>query len=168
MMIYVISNSIFVGLTSLQGQSKDLAESIIGASQKMRASMADGFKGFDEIAKPLYKAMTDDLARQQKRLGGDFAVAHAIATRFSRDYVRQQLGDQVVFFVLNLTQGCQNKRLKGRHGDSVDGLEENMGAMFKMYEPAARDEPNTHNVTIDEGDTPDMVVNNILAVIRSS
>ena len=130
--------------------------------------MTDGFSRFSEIAEPLYKAMTDDIARQQKRLGGDFAVAHAIASRVSRDYVRKQLGDQVVFIVLNLTQECQNKRLKGRHGDSVDGLEENMGAMFKMYEPAAKDEPNTHNVTIDEGDSPDMVLSNVLDLIRSS
>ena len=130
--------------------------------------MADGFKGFDEAIKPLYKAMTDDITRQQKRLGGDFAVAHAIASRVSRDYVRQQLGDKVVFIVLNLTKECQNKRIKGRHGDAVEGVQENMGSMFKMYEPAAKDEPNTYNVTIDERDTPDMVLNNVLDLIRIS
>merc|ERR1719322_1620185 len=137
---------------ALTGQSKELAESIIKVVQDMEAVVSKGFEGIEEIGKPLYKAMSDDISRQRKRLGGDFAVAHAIAKRVSRDYVRELLDNQVIFIVLNLTKECQRKRVKARHGeDNMTHMED----MFKLYEPGEQDEPDTYNVHIDEDETPD-------------
>lgn len=39
--------------------------------------------GFEDAALPMLKIMCREISRQKKRLGGDFAVAYALATRES-------------------------------------------------------------------------------------
>ena len=36
---------------------------------------------FDEKVRPMLKIMCREIAKQKKRLGGDFAVAHAVVSR---------------------------------------------------------------------------------------
>ena len=50
----------------------------------LKSKQIDG-EAFDKAVRPLYTAMANDIIRQKKRLGGDFAIAHAVATRASRD-----------------------------------------------------------------------------------
>ena len=147
---------------------KEIAEAIIDSASKMEAALASrDSKTFDALH-PLYKEMADDILRQKKRLGGDFAIAHAVATRTSRDFIRNHMGNDVIFIVLNLTEQCQKARLRGRHGDQL--LEEStlMTDMFKFYEAAGEDEPNAYNVTIEDGESPDDVLQNVLDLIRNT
>ena len=147
---------------------KEIAEAIIDSASKMEAALASrDSKTFDTLH-PLYKEMADDILRQKKRLGGDFAIAHAVATRTSRDFIRNHMGNNVIFIVLNLTEQCQKARLRGRHGDQL--LEEStlMTDMFKFYEAAGEDEPNAYNVTIEDGESPDDVLQNVLDLIRNT
>ena len=147
---------------------KEIAEAIIDSASKMEAALASrDSKTFDALH-PLYKEMADDILRQKKRLGGDFAIAHAVATRTSRDFIRNHIGNDVIFIVLNLTEECQKARLRGRHGDQL--LEEStlMTDMFKFYEAAGEDEPNAYNVTIEDGESPDDVLQNVLDLIRNT
>ena len=45
--------------------------------------MATGdFSEFDEKMQPLLKMMCNEITKQKKRLGGDFAVAQAVASRY--------------------------------------------------------------------------------------
>ena len=37
---------------------------------------------FDAKMQPLLKIMCDEIAKQKRRLGGDFAVAHAVVSRY--------------------------------------------------------------------------------------
>ena len=37
--------------------------------------------GFDDGMQPLLKLMSREIIKQKKRLGGDFAVAHAVVSR---------------------------------------------------------------------------------------
>ena len=37
--------------------------------------------GFDDGMQPLLKMMSREIKRQKERLGGDFAVAHAVVSR---------------------------------------------------------------------------------------
>ena len=90
-------------------------------------------------AKPYYKAMATDIMNQKKRLGGSFAVAHAIATRTSREDLRGWMGPDLVFVVLNMTKECQIERIEERHGGAVGDVLEKLHA---LYEPAEEDEPN--------------------------
>ena len=39
--------------------------------------------GFDEGMQPLLKLMSREIMKQKKRLGGDFAVAHAVVSRYA-------------------------------------------------------------------------------------
>ena len=147
---------------------KEIAEAIIDSASKMEAALASrDSKTFDALH-PLYKEMADDILRQKKRLGGDFAIAHAVATRTSRDFIRNHMGNDVIFIVLNLTEQCQKARLRGRHGDQL--LEEStlMTDMFKFYEAAGEDEPNAYNVTIEDGESPDDVLQNVLDLIKNT
>ena len=107
------------------------------------------------------------ITKQRKRLGGDWAVAHAIFSRTQRDKLRQKLGPELVFIVLNMTKECQKKRLKARHGDAIEGLNEVMNNMFDLYEPARDDEKNTFNVVITEDMTPDDVLNKVFQIISN-
>ena len=80
----------------------------------------NAYDKFAEAAKPFYKVMAEDIVRQQKRLGGAFAVAHAVARRESRDYLRSLVGPDLVFIVLNMTLECMKERLTARHGGAMD------------------------------------------------
>merc|ERR1712226_1429490 len=109
---------------ALKGMPKDEAMTILQTSADFEACINGDMGNFDNVAQPLYLAMVKDILRQKKRLGGDFAIAHAVATRHSRDNIRKELGNDVVFVVLNLTSECQAKRIKGRHGEEMEGAAE--------------------------------------------
>ena len=105
--------------------------------------------------------VAEDIVWQKRRLGGTFAVAHAVATRKSRDYLKQVMGPDLVFIVLNLTRKCASARLKGRHGESVgDGLEK----IHSIYQRAGEDEVNAFNVDVDEGMTKEDVMQKVLEI----
>ena len=101
------------------------------------------FEKYAEVAKPFYKVMAEDIVRQQTRLGGTFAVAHAVARRESREYLRTIIGPDLVFIVLNLTMDCNKERLAARHGGTLD-VEEMAAAWLPIYEPAGSDEEDRH------------------------
>ena len=56
---------------------------------KFGKEMEDMWKGnidtFDEKMRPLLKIMCREIAKQQKRLGGNMAVAQAIVSRLARN-----------------------------------------------------------------------------------
>ena len=64
--------------TFLQGVSREDAEIIMRASKIWNSS--DG-SSFDEKHQPLLKLISREIGKQKKRLGGDFAVAHAVVSR---------------------------------------------------------------------------------------
>ena len=65
--------------------SREDAETILGAAKEMEKiwtdANADG-SVFDAACRPLLKIMCREISKQKKRLGGDFAVAHAVVTRY--------------------------------------------------------------------------------------
>ena len=96
-----------------------------------------------------------------KKQALNFAVAHAVATRNGRDYLKQLMGPNLVFIVLNLTRKCTSARLKDRHGDSVgEGLEN----IHSIYQPAGVDEENAFNVDVDEEMTKEDVMQEVLKI----
>lgn len=126
---------------------------------------ANAYDKFAEVAKPLYKVMAEDLDRQQKRLGGNFAVAHAVARKESRDYLRSLLGPDLVFIVLNMTLECMKERLTARHGGAldVDGM---ANKWLPINEPGGSNEENTFNVTIEKGMNKADVLKAVLDTIK--
>ena len=49
--------------------------------KKFQPLMKGEVDGFDDGMQPLLKMMSREIKRQKKRLGGDFAVAHAVVSR---------------------------------------------------------------------------------------
>ena len=125
------------------------------------------FEKYAEVAKPFYKVMAEDIVRQQRRLGGTFAVAHAVARQKSREYLRSIVGPDLVFIVLNLTMDCNKERLAARHGGSID-VDEMAAAWLPIYEPAGSDEENAFNVTIEKGMDKGDVLEAVLDIIHKN
>ena len=66
--------------------------------------------------KPFMELMAKDIQTQKKRMGGNFAVAHAVTSQDMRDLIRSILPD-CIFITLTLTPETQAKRVKERQGD---------------------------------------------------
>ena len=121
---------------------------------------------FDLAIRPVLTIMGQDILMQKERLGGDFAVAQAVVSRESRALLREQMGPELVFIVLNLTKECQNGRINARHpGEEQKFFADLLHQMFDAYQPAGDDEDNAYNVTIDETKTPDDVMQDVLDII---
>ena len=133
-------------------------------------------------------ASCEDIIRQRQRLGGDwtvrkvksypstkmnsclyshiFQVALAIFSQAQRDIVRNLLGNDVIFIILQLTPETHHKRLVGR-GEEMDGdMAGIFDSMTKMYEPAGKDEKNAFDVHITEEMTPDDVAQKVLVILE--
>ena len=124
---------------------------------------------FDKEARPVISIMAKQIMTQKERLGGDFAVAFAVVTRESREFLRRILGPQLVFVVLNLTKECQTKRILARHpGEDQKMFQDVLMNMFDSYEPAGDDDTNAYNVTINEDMTPDQVMQSVLDTIKQA
>jgi gluconate kinase len=113
-----------------------------------------------------YSMMAKDIAKERKRLGGDWAVAQALPTRALRDHMRKELGQDLIFVVLHMSKQHQEERIKARHGEEAGGLNYYLLEAYKIYEPAAEDEPNALNVMVSPGMTPDDVVDKILTMLK--
>jgi len=150
----------------LKGASKELAETILVVGAKFEECLTQNkLDEFSAMAKPFYKIMADDISKQKERLGGTFAVAHAVATRDSRDYLRGLMGPDLIFVVLNMSKDCMRERLTARHGETLGEGFENM---YRVYEPAGEDEPNAHNVTIEKGMSKEDVINKVLDIMKNN
>ena len=85
----------------------------------------------------------------------------------NRDSVRSILGNQVVFIMLNLSLESAQKRLESRHGD-VEGASGLTTKMHKIYQPAEDNEPNTHNIDIDDKMSKADVVAKVMSVVKDT
>ena len=119
----------------------------------------------EEKLRPIYKIMATDILRQKARLGGTFAVAHAVASRAMRDYFRSLMGPELVFIVLNMTKECQTQRMSERHGDDVG---EGWWLDYSKFQPAGVDEEKAYNITIEEGDSKQDVLNKVLEITNKN
>ena len=128
--------------------------------------MIDGREyNFDKLCR-FYSAMSQDIDTEQKRIGGDWAVAHAVPTRKFRDHIRKQFGPNLIFVVLHMSKEDQVERIKGRHGEEqmfVDMLTKS----YDVFEPAEEDEPNTIPILITKDMTREDVADKILQLVKN-
>ena len=61
--------------------SRQDAETILESEKEFENMMKGDLDNFDTAIQPLLKIMCREVAKQKKRLGGDFAVAHAVVSR---------------------------------------------------------------------------------------
>ena len=109
--------------------------------------------------------MCKDIAKERKRLGGDWAIAMAVPKRIHRDHIKAELGPDLRFVVLNMSKEDQQARIKARHGDKESIANDALTNTYDLYEPATDDEHNAIDVQITPEMSPDDVVDKILEMI---
>ena len=131
--------------------------------QKMQQGKFDEVD-FNEL-KSFFGTIAKQVDIQRKRIGGDFAVAHAVPSEELREHIRNLIPD-VIFITLSLTKESQMKRIQARHGEESEGIIKMLTGIYDMYEFPGENEKNTYNVDITDEMSPNDVlkkVQNILA-----
>ena len=117
---------------------------------------------------PFYTLIAEYINYQHERIGGNFAVAHAVTSRAIRDVIRKVIPD-CIFVILSLTEETQLKRVIQRHGeDNADSLVEWFSKIFALYEGPGENEQNTFNIDITDEMTPEDVQAKVLEVLSDN
>ena len=149
----------------LKGVSQDRIDSVARGVKDFMA-MIEG-KEFDQRnLKGLYSALCKDITNERNRIGGDWVVVHAVPTRELRDYIRKELGPDLIFVVLNMAKGQQTERIKARHGDGNKALVDLLVNTYNVFEPATMDEENSIDLTITNDMSREDVVEKILEMVK--
>ena len=144
----------------LKGVSQEILDNVAnGISQIML--MCQGMKYNLEKVRNLYTSMCLDIAKEQQRIGGNWAVAQAVPTRALRDHIRSQMGKNLIFIVLHMSKEDQISRLMARHGDD-ENLVKQFSNIFDVFEPAGDGEPNTIHIEVTKDMSRDNVVEKII------
>ena len=122
-------------------------------------------KNVDDKMVPMITALSKDISQQRERLGGDWSVAYAVFSRKQRQLLRELLGPDLVFVVLNMTKDCMVKRLRQRHGDAAERFIKTFENFSQLYEPAGEDEAQAFNLDITEDMDKDHVLAKVLETI---
>ena len=67
---------------------RDVAETSIKFGRVLQAMMNGACNDFDDKMKPMLKIISEQIVKQRKRLGGDFAVAQAVVSRYNGSFNR--------------------------------------------------------------------------------
>eukprot|EP00092_Neocalanus_flemingeri_P009390 GFUD01010104.1.p1 GENE.GFUD01010104.1~~GFUD01010104.1.p1 ORF type:complete len:351 (+),score=105.54 GFUD01010104.1:41-1093(+) len=118
------------------------------------------FKGEDSDLSEVFNVMCENILKERKRVGGDWVVAMAVPNRKMRDLIKEKLGSELVFVVLNLDKDLQLERLEPRVETLGSKFNEILFAM--EFEPVCEDEENTIDLKITRDMDLDEVVKAIL------
>ena len=114
-----------------------MSKSAVEAAKKGQPLFEEMLAGADfteemhEVFQLLLDEVAKDISKQNKRLGGNMAVAHAVFSRRQREALRKILGPECVFIVLNMSRDCQKKRVIARYRNI--GFEVSMDKLLYMY-----------------------------------
>lgn len=137
----------------------------IKLAEKFFGDMMAG-QSYDKlIAEQFYDHMCQDIIKERKRIGGDWAIAAVTLTRHLRDFIRSRLGPELVFVVLQMNEDDIRKRVTNRHKGQESAVEMLM-AVNKMCEPAGEDEENAINIVVTDDMSREDVIKNILKMIN--
>ena len=137
---------------------------LVATGRKNFVEMINGNEyDFNQLCK-FYTSLSEDIKNEKKRIGGDFAVTHAVPLRKFRDHIRKVLGCDVIFVVFHMSKEHQLKRLQARHGND-DTAVQRLTKCYDLFEPAAEDEPNTISLLINEKMSKDDVVEKIIELV---
>ena len=124
----------------------------------------------DENLKPVFQLIANNVAKHKKRLGGHFAIAQAVPSRYLRDCIKEVLGPDCICVVLRLSKETNAKRVEARHGGGDKEVAQKtidfLNGIYEIYEDAQPDEEHCVTVHIGPEDTREDVANNILKKVE--
>merc|ERR1712080_546650 len=100
-----------------------------------------------EDLKRSFGLMCADIARERKRVGGDWAIATMVDSRMLRDFIRSELGSDLQFVVLEMNVEDGMERIRTRHHGDEDMIQM-MKTIHGFCEAAQAEEPNTVGVKV--------------------
>ena len=152
-----------------QGKSFEAVKACVEIGSEFPKMMAGAPLDQEKFIR-FYTEMAKDVQVQMCRIGGTFAVAHAIPNKKFRNVIRDILGDQVIFVSLVLSRETNIKRIEARRLKGNRKMEkENLEAkikLFEAFEPIEEDEEKSANVIIEPEMTRENVVDEILNKIK--
>ena len=113
-----------------------------------------------------YKGVCEDVAREKKRIGGNWAIAQVVPTRAIRDRIMTYLGQELIFVVLDMSKEDQKDRIRARHGDD-ESILELLTRCYDVCEPPAEDEPKAIHLLVTKEMSKDDVVEKILESLKN-
>jgi len=152
---------------ALKGEGLERRREICSAANVAFMDLFSGKEFNIEDYREFYTIMCEDIMRERKRIGGDWAVAGVALTQSMRDHIRSKLGKDLFFVILSMDKEEQRKRVTERHqGD--EQAADLMQLVNNLCEPVGEDEENTVSVAVTADMTRDDVVNKILDLINQT
>jgi len=150
---------------ALKGEGLERRRKICNAANAAFMELLSG-KEFDiEDYREFYTIMCEDIMRERKRIGGDWAVAGVALTRSVRDHIRSISGQDLMFVILSMDREEVRKRVTDRHkGD--EQAADMLLSFDNLCEPIGEDEENAVSVAVTADMTRDDVVNKILDLVK--
>ena len=111
---------------TLRGPGMEERRSILKRRRDMMNDLMSGKTYDKEVMLEFVRHLALDVAREKKRIGGDFAVAAVLLTEDVRDQLREILGGQLTIVSLTMSEADRRTRLLQRHGgndSSADVME---------------------------------------------
>ena len=138
-------------ITNEQPPLKDVSKGRIEAAIKMEQYFSALTKGKlkIELGKEVYRSMAENIKSEKARIGGDWVVAQAVASKVLRDEIKKVLGPDLIFVFLDVSKDALGKRLRQRYGEN-SSLFDTIIKLANMYEVASFNEPNTIIISVDD------------------
>ena len=149
----------------LKGIPQDRKDSINQGIKDFMA-MIEGKEFEIKNVEGYYTGLCKDIKTEKKRMGGDWVVAQAVPSKALRKHIREQLGPELMFVVLNMTKEDQMKRIKQRHnGEEQGGVVDWLTKLYDLFEPATDDEENTYGLDVTTEMSREDVMKKVLDIL---
>lgn len=148
---------------ALKGISKERSQVTtlaLSAYKELGLGDRNDFKNV-EILNQFYTLMCEDIDKQRRRMGGDWAVGQAVPFKAHRDLIRSKLGNDLVFVVLEMDNELKMERLRNRKGLG-ENIIQYMVKIGEMFDPASQNEKNAIALNVTRDFSPVDVVEKIL------
>jgi len=145
----------------LRGQGAEERKAVLKKVQAHWGSMMQGKDYCKEALREYYSLMAEDIAKEKKRIGGDFAIAHVLLTVDFRALMRKLLGPDLIIIVLTMSSEDRWQRLIERQ-PGVEPSTEVLDQFEKIMEEVENNEQNTIEIRVESAMTKDGVVAEIM------
>ena len=159
-------------LSGIPQQRVDICNSVLerGYNQLFKGNQVD-----PKLWEDFYDLICEDIRKERAKIGGRWVVNQAVYTKFARDVIRKNFGDELTIVGLEIGEEDLQverltKRMLGEGEVSQEARKETKQKMKKFsggYENVGRDEPNTFVIKVTKSMSPKEVANTILELVAN-